>query len=821
MLSTSFKVAVSKQDNQGFLTHSSNQESLSLLGRERSDYKLMYRQYGDVEVTVFWERKSGSIQGRVCREGRKVPVAICGIPKRRAEVDELPIVKRYFEEAAVRIQERKIDVWPRLLGGAGNEEDDASLYWKLKYEKLEDILLGLAGGKARVLTYQMELDRRFDMYEKWAKSREMVNLCNARNIFLILAEKSVGTHINVFIRAMNGLIYTLENDLCNPGTSINLVKISNELWARMKVCTEIDTMTLEKLTYAFKLALIALDKHYCAGYLSKILPKKQEGDAKVLQIMQDLKDLEIKSNLKFVEEEVNELDTTESAQKSIVWVEKERECQRFWNEIHNARIIRLVPEIFEYQKPIAVFTGREEELERIKKILTPIKDKDEETKVVLLTGLAGVGKTQLARRFIADHYSNYSNVYTFDCHSEETLNCTTRIFARQLGYDEKNISIKDVFKQTVKKEMEKSSRKGYLLLFDNADSLEMLKFLYDEYTLPISGGHILITSRKAWHNNKSVEIIELENLRFVESVALLKKIISKNRYADENVLKELAEKLEGVPLALVQAGGYIENCGKAGYGVHQYSKKFKRESGFFSAEGDVDFWTQEIIAATLKTSRKRIKKICPEADEILNLLAFLNPEEIATDWIATWLNKNKVSINEIIEILSNDYVIVTHDADKNSISIHRLIQDIIKSDLAQVNGQEEESILEVLKLVKERFSLFDYKKPYTWKNIDANCLNHASNITNYAKERYLSSFNASTENLVTPADQIFKEVRFILNKMIMYAYLQGDIFQAKKYFKDLLEVKKIFYAEDYQEISSVLLPKWGESPRPTRLQNRT
>ena len=765
---------------------------------EGSDYRLMHRQCGDAEVTVFWQRKSGSVLGRVCRGGRIVPVAICGIPKGRAEVDELPMVKRYFEGAAVRIQERRIDVWPRLLGGAGDE--DSSLHSKLKYEKLEDILLGLAGEKAEPMAYQMELDRRFERYAKWGKSRETVDLCHARTIFFALAEKSIGGNINVFIRAMNGLMDTLKNDLCEPSTSENLIKTCNGLWGRMEAFKG-SSIELEKLTCAFRLALIALDKHYRAGYLVKFLPKKQEEGTEVLRIVQDFDALDVKSDLNFIKEGMKRLEATEGAQQSIVLVEKERECQRFWSEIHNVRA--TAPEIFEYTDPVAVFTGREEALEKIKKILTPIKDENEETKVVLLTGLAGVGKTQLARKFIADHYSNYSNVYTFDCHSAETLNRTTRIFARQLGYETKNIPMKDVFKQVIKEELEQSNRKGYLLLFDNADSPEMLKFLYDEYTFPVCGGHILITSRKAWHGNKSVEVIELKNLTSIESFALLKKVIFKNKYEDESELKKLVKKLKKVPLALLQAGGYI-NSSEEGYGVRQYSREFKRESGACSSGSDVDFWAQGIIAATLKKSRKYIKQVCTEADEVLNLFAFFNPEEIAVDWMATWLGENEINTNKIIKILSDDYAIITHNADKNSISIHRLIQDIIKSDLDKVNGREEESVLDVLKLLKERFSLFDYKKPHTWKNIDANCLSQANNITNYTKERYLSPFNVGTETFVTPADQIFKEVRFILNKMIMYAYLQGDIFQAKKYFKDALEIRKIFYAEDYQEISFAL-----------------
>ena len=78
---------------------------------------------GGKKVEVFWERDSGALRGCILEDGKMESAVISGISiaERRAVKEELPEVRRFFEGAAVRVWEGRIEVWPKLLGGVKPE----------------------------------------------------------------------------------------------------------------------------------------------------------------------------------------------------------------------------------------------------------------------------------------------------------------------------------------------------------------------------------------------------------------------------------------------------------------------------------------------------------------------------------------------------------------------------------------------------------------------------------------------------------------------------------------------------------------------------
>ena len=234
--------------NQDFMIEGRND------GRHADRQVLMLRQCGEVGVEISWDRRSGFIRGRVYRGGRAFSAIVCGMPKRRMEMGELSVARKYFKGVIVRVHGWQIDVQPRLLGGVQTREDRDSVHPKLKEEKLEDILLGATGARGNRRVYQKELDRRFKKYERWAQwteEKEGANLCHARNQFLILAKSD---DINVFTRAMNGLIYALEKDPFERATADNIKNIYEVLWNKFNDLSGASVIKLEKLTRAFGLA---------------------------------------------------------------------------------------------------------------------------------------------------------------------------------------------------------------------------------------------------------------------------------------------------------------------------------------------------------------------------------------------------------------------------------------------------------------------------------------------------------------------------------------------------------------------------------------
>src|SRR5262249_10303396 len=101
--------------------------------------------------------------------------------------------------------------------------------------------------------------------------------------------------------------------------------------------------------------------------------------------------------------------------------------------------------------------------------------------------------------------------------------------------------------------------------------------------------------------------------------------------ADCQSAKDIAGALDGLPLALDQAGAYIEEtgCNLSNYlGLYQAGRiKLLSKRGFF------DFDHPASVTDTFTYSLEKIKKISPPAVELLRFCAFLHPDAIPEELI--------------------------------------------------------------------------------------------------------------------------------------------------------------------------------------------
>ena len=395
-------------------------------------------------------------------------------------------------------------------------------------------------------------------------------------------------------------------------------------------------------------------------------------------------------------------------------------------------------------------------------------------------------------------------VYTLDGQSEQLLSQSYRILAQRLGLKIENVPSEDIF-AIVKGELEKSTYKGWLLLFDNADESDMLDFLYDK--LPMHGGNIVITSRVAldWEN---VAVIEVNQFKRTDSISLLEKIIRKDRQCDHKTLDALAEALGDLPLALTQAGAYINSFKRKGYNAAEYLTAFQKSyansaTRLAKFKGTVEYHNRRIITTTWDTSRKSIREECPLADEALCLFAYLNPEKIPSNWMERWLQNRGIQdkeeleekISEIINTLYEGYSMI-HYEEEDGISIHRLVQRVVQGSLPE--EERRKFIGEALKLVKEKFDPYDHDDPKTW-GIGRECLPHAISVTIHVLKHY-PDFN----ELEDSEREIPEQMGALFHAMGIYVMCQGNAFQAIEYYEKALEILKSFLGESHPSVASTL-----------------
>jgi hypothetical protein len=179
-----------------------------------------------------------------------------------------------------------------------------------------------------------------------------------------------------------------------------------------------------------------------------------------------------------------------------------------------------------------------------------------DARTTTLTGLGGVGKTQLVKRYAYKYIDKYPIIWWFN--ANENIDAQYTELAKRLNNEllkgNNKISLEPFDITRIQNEVRnrlQTTDQNWLLIFDNAESSVDFDDTYFPPS-PLHGRkHILVTSKyQGWNNAYTLH-------PFTEADALdyIKKILAE-KY-DESQARELAKKLGYFPLALAQATAYI------------------------------------------------------------------------------------------------------------------------------------------------------------------------------------------------------------------------------------------------------------------------
>jgi len=157
----------------------------------------------------------------------------------------------------------------------------------------------------------------------------------------------------------------------------------------------------------------------------------------------------------------------------------------------------------------------------------------------------------------------------------------------------------------------------------------------------------------------------------------------------------IVQEMDGLPLALDQAGAYIEEtgCGLAGY-LTLYQQ---RRMDLLQARGEYTYDHPESVATTWSLSFEKVEQANPAAADLLRLCAFLAPDAIPEEIIT----KGAADLTPMLQSLASDpflldaaikellrYSLIQRDAEEKLLSLHRLVQAVIKEGMDQ-NAQRQ------------------------------------------------------------------------------------------------------------------------------------
>ena len=332
-----------------------------------------------------------------------------------------------------------------------------------------------------------------------------------------------------------------------------------------------------------------------------------------------------------------------------------------------------------------VFTGRIDALESLRNDL--LKNGWQ-----ALYGLGGIGKTQIAVEYAYRHKQEYSAVLWAFAETEQSLITSFIQIAHVLNLPVKDLADQAVIVGAVKRWLEQNE--GWLLVFDNADPPAVVR----QFLPSPRKGHILLTSRAhdfqvLFQALSLIEPREIIELPAEAAGEFLLKRTSRQRGSDiAKDVDAVTEELGYFPLALEQAGAFIyENQ----TGFENYLKSFRKRRLELLEKGlPVIGEYKKTVATTWALNFAEVEN-APASSDLLRLSAFLAPAMIPLELLqrgsaevneplASKLQaaaEDPVVLDELLKRLT-DYSLVRRNIATRSYSIHPLVQEVVRANMA-------------------------------------------------------------------------------------------------------------------------------------------
>jgi tetratricopeptide (TPR) repeat protein len=243
-----------------------------------------------------------------------------------------------------------------------------------------------------------------------------------------------------------------------------------------------------------------------------------------------------------------------------------------------------------------------------------------EARVIVLYGVGGVGKTQLAVTYAHQHAAEYHVVWWVDANKPAALAAKYAALAVALNLPVHGVPDQAEVVAAVRRWLDQHD--SWSLIFDGAERAEDVR----DYIPSRRLGHVLITTLNPTGWERDATPLRVPPLDRGESVTFL---LRRTGQEDEDAADELAWELGNLPLALEQACGYI---GETSIMLRDYVNAFRsRRHALWEFErGPVDH--ERTVATTFSLAIRQVQSMPEEWEragaDVLNLCAFLAPDAI-------------------------------------------------------------------------------------------------------------------------------------------------------------------------------------------------
>ncbi|CCA69846.1 hypothetical protein PIIN_03786 [Serendipita indica DSM 11827] len=188
-----------------------------------------------------------------------------------------------------------------------------------------------------------------------------------------------------------------------------------------------------------------------------------------------------------------------------------------------------------------------------KRMTDALQDDQSRQRIIVLSGMGGLGKTQLAIHFVEEHRSRFDYIFFVDGSSEASIQLDLIAHAKSWSPGCTHLTLEASLSAFCD-----PGHKNYLLFIDNVDDVNIDLARY----LPQSNsGCIIITTRNRSLGHLASQPsshVELEVMNVEEATeAIFRSSRLPTTNGNRQALVQIAEELGCLPVALIQAGSYI------------------------------------------------------------------------------------------------------------------------------------------------------------------------------------------------------------------------------------------------------------------------
>jgi len=336
------------------------------------------------------------------------------------------------------------------------------------------------------------------------------------------------------------------------------------------------------------------------------------------------------------------------------------------------------------------FTGRDDVFQSLRELLVPGSTT---ALTQAISGLGGIGKTHTAVEYAHRFHRYYEAILWLQADSWEVLGSGCMELAEELGFPEQ----KEANQAIAEVQHWLRKRRHWLLILDNVENPQEILPMF----VPTRHqGCVLVTTRV--HNLEPLAqtqvlptmperegvLFLLRRTKRIAPKAELEKV-SPDQYDEA---KQIWQLMDGLPLALDQAGAYIleTGCSFSAY-REQYTR---RHTELLNQRGKRVIGHEEPVTTTFSLALERVEASIPVAADMLRVCALLHNEAIPEEFFeigAQHLGPHFSAVKEYWDLALGvllDYSLVQRHPETKTLSLHRLAQLVLVDTMDEQTQQQ-------------------------------------------------------------------------------------------------------------------------------------